>query len=318
MYTRDDVHINDAWYYAENGIVHCFYLVCPRGSGGFWDIGHLVSEDLYNWQDDGLALERGDPGAWDDERLATGSVLKYGGRYWMAYTGHHEGDELLVQRVGMAFSDDLHRWDKIPENPVTEADPEHYEIISTGKRAKVNWRDPFLLETADGVLQLVCARRRDGDVSSRGTVGVAKSTDMRRWQILPPLQHDRIAEELEVPQIYGIGNRFYLVFCTLGGDAGLPDLISPNFKAGNPEHSFRNAGYSMVASSPLGPFHIHGTGEILDNPPAPWFYASQLVEFRGRWYLLATMCDEETEQISDPIPVEADETGLRARIGGHA
>ncbi len=53
-----------------------------------------------------------------------------------------------------------------------------------------------------------------------GTVGVAESRDMRRWTILPPLEHDRMPEEMEVPQVYGIGGRYYLVFCTIAGHLG--------------------------------------------------------------------------------------------------
>ena len=50
---------------------------------------------------------RAAPGSWDDKNLATGSVIRRGGRYWMAFTGHKVGEPLFVQRVGMAVSDDL-------------------------------------------------------------------------------------------------------------------------------------------------------------------------------------------------------------------
>ena len=199
MYAREGFAFGDTWYFVRGEEVHLFCLTKPAGSEHGWDIGHLVSHDLRTWDDAGTALRRGAPGAWDDKGLATGSVIEHDGAYWMAYTGHHSGDEHMVQRVGMAFSPDLHHWEKIDENPVAEASPPHYELMSTGKRVMVHWRDPFLLKTGERVLQLVCARRNEGDPSSRGTVGVAETRDMRRWTILPPLQHDRMTEEMEVP-----------------------------------------------------------------------------------------------------------------------
>lgn len=40
----------------------------------------------------------------------------------MAYTGIRRDDPYLVQRVGMAVSDDLASWTKVEGNPVTPAD----------------------------------------------------------------------------------------------------------------------------------------------------------------------------------------------------
>ena len=229
---------------------HLFCLTKPAGSEHGWDIGHLVSRDLRTWDDAGTALRRGAPGAWDDKGLATGSVIEHGGSYWMAYTGHHSGDPHMVQRVGMAFSADLHHWEKIDRNPVTEAAPPHYELLSSGKRVMVHWRDPFLLADGERVLQLVCARRTDGDPTSRGTVGVAETRDMRRWTLLPPLEHDRTTEEMEVPQVYRIGGRCYLVFCTIAGDSRVPDMLSPSFTRRFPAIAFAAATTAWSAHHP--------------------------------------------------------------------
>lgn len=313
VYRQEGYDIGDAWYYAEGDTVHLF---CLLGTGGRGDIAHLVSRDLRNWENAGFALRRGAAGSWDDLRLATGSVIRHQGTYWMAYTGHHSGDDPMVQRVGMASSADLHRWTKLAENPVSEASASHYELMATGKRPKVHWRDPFLLPadaslgTDAGVLQLITARRKDGPVSSRGTVAVTRSRDMRNWEVLPPLRHDRMAEEMEVPQVYPIGGRWYLLFCTCSGHERIPDLLDPAFKSRFPGHRFRCTDYSMVGDSPLGPFRIHGTGEVFSEAPAPWCYASQLVNFKGQWFLLATLGDARGTMISDPYPIVADETGL--------
>ena len=309
MFRLDGHDIGDAWYYEADDAVHVYFLTKPEASDGGWDIGHAATRDLVAWEYLGLALARGAPGSWDDKSLATGSVFSRDGRYWMAFTGHKLDEPLFVQRVGMAVSDDLVRWEKLPENPTSEADPAHYELVSTGRRTLTHWRDPFLLDTGEDVVQYVCARRTDGDISSRGTVGVARSTDMRSWESLPPLEHDRIAEEMEVPQVYAIDGRYYLVFCSH------EQWLSPSYKSRFPGHAFRSTDYSMVGDSPLGPFRIHGTGEIIPTAPSPSRYASQIVRHDGEWFLLSTVRDGGGRTaVSDPVPIVADETGIHADV----
>ena len=310
MFRVEGRSIGDAWYYEADDVVHMYFLTKPEGSEAGLDIGHAVSRDLVDWEYLGLALERGAPGAWDDRNLATGSVIRRGGRYWMAYTGHKTGEQLFVQRVGMAVSGDLVRWEKLPHNPTSEADPAHYELVSTGQRTLTHWRDPFLLDTGEEVVLYVTARRTDGDITARGAIGLARSTGMRRWEALPPLEHDPIAEEMEVPQVYAIDGRYYLVFCT-------KDFwLSPSYTSRFPGHAFRSTDYSMVGDSPLGPFRLHGTGEIMPSAPPESWYASQLVSFEGDWFLLSTVTDDAGRtSISDPVPVTADETRIHANPG---
>ena len=298
--------IGDAWYLVDDNTdtIHMFYIL-PEF------VGHAVSRDLVNWEELAPVLRIGPPGAWDDLRLCSGSVIKHKGHYWMGYAATCRADSPLeevhrFQRAGIAVSDDLFIWEKVAENPVTEPDTSFYEQLSTGQRQMSHWRDPFLLEYNDAVYQLVCARRNDGDIVTRGTVALARSSDMHNWKILPPIEHDRVAEEMELPQVYLIDGRWYLVFCTLG--SFLDPEIARRFKGQVPVQS----NFSMVGDSPLGPFHIHGTGQIVNHPPEDFFYASQLVDFHGQWYLLATIHDGQSERISDPLVVHADETGIHA------
>jgi len=311
MYVHEGNHMSDAWYFVDDNVVHMFYLTQPLGTPGPPVVGHAVSDDLGRWERLAPALRTGSPGSWDDLRLCTGSVIKRDDRYWLAYTGTNTTDSSpeemwRTQRIGMAVSDDLLDWEKLPGNPVTHAGPPHYEEMSTGQRKMVHWRDPFLFDDGDAVYQLIFARRREGDIATRGTVALARSTDMRTWEVLPPLEHDRVAEEMEVPQVYRIDGRWYLVFCTLGR------FLSPDFAQRFEGQIPERTNFSMVGDSPLGPFHIHGTGQIVRHGLDDYFYAAQLVNLRGKWYLLATVHDKEGERISDPVPVRADETGVHA------
>jgi len=46
------------------------------------------------------------------------------------------------------------------------------------------------------------------------------------------------------------------------------------------------------------------------------WYASQLVHFRGEWFLLGTEHSEGGARISDPYPVIADEAGVHVTVSG--
>lgn len=140
-------HIGDSWYYIDGETVHCFYLTCPDNIERHtaWDIGHATSRDLVTWQLHDPVLRKGDPGTYDGICPATGSVLRFRGRYWMAYTGNWSGPE---PTVAIAVSDDLFNWEKLPENPVTRIDPRYYDDIPRRPpRDWLHWRDPFCLNT---------------------------------------------------------------------------------------------------------------------------------------------------------------------------
>jgi beta-fructofuranosidase len=108
--------IGDTWYYVNEDTVHCYYLTCPTTVERHtaWDIGHAVSKDLINWTDHQIVLRRGKLGDWDDTCLATGSVIKHEGRFWMAYTAKWDKPDVAV---GIAVSDDLYHWEKVGNRP---------------------------------------------------------------------------------------------------------------------------------------------------------------------------------------------------------
>ena len=314
MYIHAGHHMGDSWYFVDEDadVVHMFHLTWPPGRPDLPFVGHAVSRDLVRWETLPPALRQGPAGAWDDGMLLTGSTMKHDGRYWMAYgstdtINSPKEEPWRLQRGGMAVSDDLVVWEKLAENPVTQACPPWYEGVSAGQRKMTHWRDPFFFDNGDAIYQLVCASRAEGDVAKRGTVALTRSTDMRNWEVLPPLEHDRIGEEMEVPQVYRIDGRWYLVFCTLG--RVLAPEFAQRFQGQVPERT----NISMVGDSAFGPFHIHGTGQIVCHPVDARFYAAQLVNFHGQWYLLATVHDDDSERISDPVPVYGDETGVHPR-----
>ncbi|MEK6794718.1 MAG: hypothetical protein AABZ39_08080 [Spirochaetota bacterium] len=301
--------IGDPWFFIDGARAHCFFLTAssdnpPAARHMNWDIGHAVSGDLRSWTYEGIVLRAG-PGDWDGHHLATGSIIRYKDRFWMAYTGHPRNEESTIQRVGLAVSDDLHVWEKHAGNPVTEVDERYYERTTSGQRPFMHWRDPAMF-TADGaVYHVVCARKHDGDTASRGSVGVARTSDMISWEVLPPLEIEPFAEELECPSIIMLSGRWYLIFSTHR------HLIAPAWRSKISERDLRSGTYAMVSDSPFGPYRFCG---MIERSPSP-VYAGQIVAWKGGIYLMGT-CSDKKDTVSDPIPVEADENGIHTRPAG--
>jgi beta-fructofuranosidase len=303
MLTASGHHIGDSWYCADGERVHCFYLICPHSVARHtaWDIAHASSVDLRRWVDHGIVLRRGSEEAWDGICLATGTVLRHGGRFWMAYTGNWFGPQ---PAVGLAVSADLHSWSKVPGNPITAIDERYYTAVSRGRRPFPHWRDPFLLEIDGAVYQLVCATAAGGE-GAAGTVGAARSDDMVRWDLVPALDVEPFAEELECPQVVSGAGRFYLVFSTPAGLL-LSDTAPSADQSGNM--------YSMVGDSPLGPFRVADPEALLPEDMVDRPYAGRIVNVGGRHYLLGTVWRDVGDRLCDPIPVELRPTGVRVCV----
>ena len=300
-------HLGDTWYYLEGDTIHCFYLTCPTSVNRHeaWDIGHATSTNLVDWQIHELALRKGEPGAYDGRCPATGSVLRFQGRYWMAYTGNWNGPQ---STVALAVSDDLFTWEKLANNPVTRIDPAYYDAEpAPAPRDWLHWRDPFLFEHEGVVYHYVCAKRNGGPVDERGTLGLARTSDMAHWEVLPPPEVEPIARELECPQVHARDHRYYLVFSTA------VSLFSNAFRVQHFSDKERWSSYAMVGPTPFGPFRIHGAGQIIPTDYLLQPYANQVVFWQGQGYLLGTVWNDNQDFICDPIPLDFTETGIRIK-----
>ena len=206
----------------------------------------------------------------------------------MAFTGHKVDEPLFVQRVGMAVSDDLVRGGRsCPRTRPARRTPR-----------TTSWCPPVSVRSPTGGTRSYWTRATRWSSTSargapratyprRGTVGLARSTDMRttgrrcrRWSTTRSPRRWR--SRRSTPS--AAGTTWY----SAPRSSGCPRPTSPGF----PGHTFRSTDYSMVGDSPLGPFRIHGTGEIMPTAPPSSRYASQLVHFEGEWFLLSTVRED--------------------------
>ena len=136
------------------------------------------------------------------------------GGWRMFYTGLSRSEYGRVQRVGVARSADLYHWqrdtsDKYP----LQASGSYYESRADEGRHWVSFRDPFFYrDPASGDrLLLTAARVKQGPLIRRGCVGLARETEPDRFELLPPLHHPGIYDDIEVPNLFHLGGRYYLL-----------------------------------------------------------------------------------------------------------
>ena len=304
MFSRPGYYIGDTWYHIEGNTAHLFYLTCtsdiPRHT--YWSIGHAVSQDLTTWQDEGIILTPGPTNSWDGTCPATGSVIKHGDTYWMAYTGNYGGPE---PTIGLAHSKDLYQWQKYESNPVLRSDGIQYSLAPNQAWNKPRWRDPFLF-IENGIIHQFITAATCGNPNA-GAVAHATSTDMIHWQIQPPLEVPKIATDLECPKIHRVGDMYILTVSIQDGIA-LPEL-----RDRQKNNHAQATSYCLTASNLRGPYTLHGDGRILDTPQSP--YACEPVFFKGRYHLLGTIWDDENgDRVCDPIPLTCTHQGFRQAL----
>jgi beta-fructofuranosidase len=248
-------------------------------------------------------------GAWDEDAVWTGSVVRRGGTWHMFYTGVRTEEGSIVQRVGSATSTDLTRWRKHPANPLIEADPRHYGQRDEGPFGTGRaWRDPWIFRhpRSGDFHALITARATDGPSDGRGVIGHARSRDLAEWETLPPLTEPGHFYALEVPQLVRIGGRYYILFST---------WAEAHSAARRQETRLEPVGgtHYLVADYPLGPFRF-STHDFLVGDSLGSLYSGKVVEGPdGRLCYLAwrnfAPDGAFVGELADPLPITVDGRG---------
>ncbi|SEQ06931.1 Glycosyl hydrolases family 43 [Neolewinella agarilytica] len=88
------------------------------------DIWYATSEDGWTWKEEGLAVARGEKGAFDDRSVFTVECLYHDGKYYLTY--QTVGGDYVVRvknQVGLAYSDSPRGpWTKLEEPILSPAD----------------------------------------------------------------------------------------------------------------------------------------------------------------------------------------------------
>ena len=204
----------DTWLFPAEDGYHLFYLKRDLRDRFAKTIAHAISPDLVHWTAVRDALHADPGGAWDSGWLMTGTVVRHhDGRYYMFYGAMVD----QVQRIGVATSDDLYHWHKHPQ-PVMEASAPFYETDPRrSPNNEVAWRDPCIVYDPQSACYyaFICARVPNGSYSGGGCIALCRSQDLLNWETLPPVF---ISDEyvcMEVPDVFALDGRYYLMFSTV-------------------------------------------------------------------------------------------------------
>jgi beta-fructofuranosidase len=219
MFDLGDHWVWDFWVCQDDAdLFHVFFLKAPRSLGDPGlrhrqaSAGHAVSDDLTTWTRVADALDPQPAPAFDDLAIWTGSVVRAPAGDWRMFTtGLSAADRGMVQRIGVATSDDLISWRRDPR-PVLEADRRWYATVDSGQR-ETHWRDPWVFH-ADGVWHLLATAKSAATGSA--VVAHAVSADLLTWEVRPPLTTpSRRFSWAEVVSVVAVGDRWALVFSCL-------------------------------------------------------------------------------------------------------
>lgn len=257
----------DNWFAHDGAQWHAFYLQLPQAVGVdrrwkdndfYKHVGHATSADLRVWQDQGPAL-CALSGTWNDRHIATGSIARHEGRWWMVFTGRGtRGDG-----AGLVVSDDLMTWQPAQSGPLFpltgtwSGEVEGGVFVSTWMGEKRRWvgiSDPYLVPEAgaEGWFTLVlCARVLDVPLARSGCLAVLKSRDLRRWENPSILAWPGCFERMETPQLWQRNGRWHLSFGGVLDKAWAeanPALL-PEAARNRPSHQ----NYAYALPDPKGP-----------------------------------------------------------------
>ena len=270
----------DFWFAVDGDDVHVFYLQAPRALGDAElrhhnaTIGHAVSRDLRSWDVLPDALGSGPRGAFDDLATWTGSIVRRQGRWHLFYSGIAAAEDGRVQRIGLATSGDLVRWDR--HGLLLEADTRWYD--------REHWRDPWVEWDPERRRwdMLVCATS-----GGRGIVAHAHSPDLRSWTTGPPLSPPTDHVQLEVPQLLRVHGDWRVLFSDVFAGSGIHYLSAP---------------------ARLGPYSAESR-DLFPESRARRHYAGRVLEHRGERLLFAWLMDDDeggfVGELSDPMPLRA-------------
>lgn len=299
----------------DDGLWHCYFLQADNSLGDperrHFNVtqGHATSTDLIDWTHHGICFGPSAGPAWDDFTTWTGSVLKGpDGNWHYFYTGTSRSEGGLKQRIGHATGADMHVWERVGTGLALDLDPELHEEHRPGFWHDRAFRDPWVMAnpTGSGWLMAFTARMPGvADANSGGAVGLAVSNDLDHWIAIRPLFTGMFGQ-LEVPQIFTLGGRWYCLFSVgsehwseaAGGHLGSRPIRGTHY---------------LIAEEFSGPWRL-APGPVLTSRSETELYAGRVVFAAGRPQFMGFLHDAPdggfVGVISDPMEIAADSEGM--------
>lgn len=176
-------------------------------------LGHASTANFEAWEvhDPAILIC---PGTWESAHVWAPYILRYQGRYVMAYTGVND---VISQDIGLAWSDDLFHWERDGHNPISPCKGRAWAFWRTDGIASC--RDPHLLVHEGRIWMTYTANTAQGATC----VGLISTADLVRWEdhgpVLvgpgegyePDFQGAHPQGSLESSNLFQRGGRWYLL-----------------------------------------------------------------------------------------------------------
>lgn len=312
MLHLEDKWVWDFWFAQDGEKTHIFYLQAPRSLGNpdlrhkHATIGHAVSRNLVDWKIMPDALYPSEEeDSWDSLSTWSGSILHHNKSWYMFYTGISKVDG-LIQRIGLATSQDLLHWTKHQSNPLIKINPQWYELLDKKIWYEQAWRDPWVFEYAGQFHAFITARSNFDQPNERGVIAYARSKDLLNWEVLPPITHHGGFAHMEVPQLQLIKQRWYLIYSVENNK----NSAERRAKVGK-EISIGTC--YMMAKAPFGPFVEPDHSLLTADSKASTYSGKIIQDHSGDWkFITAIQYSPSYEfigDISDPMPLTINKDG---------
>lgn len=240
-----------------NGKYHFFYQHYPYGAvWGPMHWGHVVSEDLVNWEHLPIALAPDKD--YDNDGVFSGSGIEKDGKLYLMYTGNISlPDDVHLQKQCLAVSEDGVNFTKSEKNPIVEA-PDNLDMSCA------DFRDPKVWKHGGKYYCVLGSKTADG---TRGQILWYESKDLENWQFknISARSEGNQGNMWECPNFVEFGTKNILIMSPMG--------IEPE---GNKYLNHVDVIYSVGKLNYATGIFTHGDFEPLD-----WgfdFYAPQITQ----------------------------------------
>ena len=201
------------WY---KGWYHLFYQCFPYSAHwGRMHWGHVVSKDLVNWEEKGIALF---PSKTDDRSgCFSGSAIEYKDKMYIYYTGVNYTEEdpeninccindTFTAAQLMITSEDGMKFDNITDKKTVIPPIEDKKIGD-----KNHTRDPKVWRGKDAWYMVL-----GSTVDKNGRLLFYKSSDLKTWQYLNYCEKDGFGWMWECPDFFEIDGKGVTIFSPMG------------------------------------------------------------------------------------------------------
>ena len=209
-YQPEGIWVGDIMPYGKEGQFYVYHQRDTRNPGPFgepfgWALA--TTKDFVDYKDYGESLMRGtDEEA--DQFIYAGSVFETEAGFHAFYTGYNR--EFL--KAGKTSQTLLHATSK--DGITWEKSKEALEIPPQEGYDKRNWRDPFVLwdEEREEYLLILGARKGEDKRKQTGRLVHFTSKDLKKWEFKGDFWAPGIYTMFEMPEIFKMGDWWYLVF----------------------------------------------------------------------------------------------------------